>query len=454
MMSEVLLEDAINPPPSPASEEIAIAVRNVSKMYRIYDQPIDRLKQMVWRGRRSFGHEFWAVRNVSFEVKRGETIGIVGRNGSGKSTILQIIAGTLSPTEGEVEVNGRVTALLELGSGFNPEFTGRENVYLNGAILGVPRDEMEKRIDEIITFADIGEFIDQPTKIYSSGMVVRLAFAVQACLDPDILIVDEALSVGDMYFQTRCMAKIAELRKKGTSILFVSHAVDMVKAICSRVILLDRGHLVAEGHPDPVTDRYIALTMGGRNAPAEAPNDDLEQAEDIDTFSHVRSQVQPSFASRVTERFGNSKAEFIECRLFQNGRETDILQHGSDCEVHAWLQYNELVSDLGEVGVVVRTLDGLDLFAANSFLMREVYPPQHKGALVKIVFRFQVILSPGIYTVALGYRAPVQGDYVDKVYNAAVFRVETPDGRFLPFRFAIPSTFSFEEVSASETHGE
>lgn len=436
----VTLPIASDPQPSDQAE-VVIAVRDVSKMYRIYDRPQDRLKQMLWRGRRAYGHEFWALRNTSFEVRKGETVGIVGRNGSGKSTLLQIIAGTLTPTEGEVQVNGRVTALLELGSGFNPEFTGRENVFLNGAILGVSRVEMDARIDEIIAFADIGEFIDQPTKIYSSGMVVRLAFAVQACLQPDILIVDEALSVGDMYFQTKCMAKIAELRKQGTSILFVSHAVDMVKAICSRAILLDHGHIVAEGHPDPVTDRYIALTMGAKDAAATpAP---VEQ--DTDLVEH-RSLVQPQFDKRISERFGNGKARYIECQIFQNGHETDVLRHGSPCEIHGLLAYNETVTELGEVGVVVRTLDGLDLFAANSFLLREVYPPQLKGALVRIVFSFEVILSPGVYSVALGYRAPVQGDYVDKVYNAAVFRVETPDGRLMPFRFSIPSDFAFEVV--------
>lgn len=430
-------------------QESAITVQHVSKMYRMYDAPADRLKQMFWRGHRSYGQEFWALRDVSFEVERGETVGIVGRNGSGKSTVLQIIAGTLTPTEGQVQVNGRVTALLELGSGFNPEFTGRENVYLNGSILGIARDEMEQRIAEILAFADIGEFIDQPTKVYSSGMVVRLAFAVQACLQPDILIVDEALSVGDMYFQTRCMAKIAELRKQGTSILFVSHAVDMVKAICSRAILLDKGQVLAEGHPDVVTDRYVALTMGGQGHPSSATAQAAHHDESVASMSAYRSHIQPAFAARVAERFGNGKARYTECRLFQRGRETDVLLHGEECEVHAWLQYEETVADLGEIGIVIRTLDGVDLFAANSFFLRDVYPPQRKGMLVEITFRFQVVLTPGIYSVALGYRAPVQGDYVDKVYNAAVFRVETADGRFLPFRFAIPSSFAFNVVDAA-----
>jgi lipopolysaccharide transport system ATP-binding protein len=433
--------------PSATETEIAISVRGVSKMYRIYERPQDRLKQMLWRGRRKYGHEFWALRDISFEAHKGETVGVIGRNGSGKSTLLQIIAGTLMPTQGDVWVNGRVTALLELGSGFNPEFTGRENIYMNATILGISREEMKTRVDEIIAFADIGEFIDQPTKIYSSGMVVRLAFAVQACLTPDILIVDEALSVGDMYFQTKCMAKIAELRKRGTSILFVSHNIDTVKAICSRAILLDYGRVLADGHPDPVTDKYIALMMGQRDHQA-ASSATLVPPDLSSHPGEQRSLVQPPFEKRIGERFGNSKARYIECRIFQNERETDVVRHGSPCEVRALLYYHAAVPDLGEVGMVVRSLDGVDLFAANSFLLREVYPPQTQGALVEIVFRFDVILSPGVYSIALGYRAPVQGEYVDKVFNAAVFRTETPDGRLMPFRFAIPCDFEYQVVDS------
>jgi lipopolysaccharide transport system ATP-binding protein len=422
-----------------AGSDPAISVCGVGKMYRIYDRPQDRLKQMLWGRRRAYGREFWALRDISFEVAQGETIGIVGQNGSGKSTLLQIIAGTLAPTTGTARVNGRVTALLELGSGFNPEFTGGENVFINGAILGIPRAEMQRRFDEIVAFAEIDEFIDQPTKFYSSGMVVRLAFAVQACLMPDILIVDEALSVGDMYFQTKCMAKLAELRKQGTAILFVSHSVDTVKALCSRAILLDHGRMVMQGHPDAVTDRYLAILFdrAGQAASSAAGLPVPLRA--------VRSRVQPPFEQRISERYGNGRACYVECRIFQNGRETDVLLHGSLCEVHAWLSYHASVTEPGEVGIVVRTLDGIDLFAANSFLLRQLYPPQPAGALVRIIFRFQVILSPGVYSIALGYRAPIQGDYVDKVVNAAIFRVETADGRIMPFRFAIPCEFAYEQ---------
>src|SRR5690349_16399189 len=225
--------------PADIDADVALRVRDVSKMYRIYDNPQDRLKRMLFRRRRdSYGHEFWALRDVSFEVKKGQAIGVLGRNGSGKSTLMQIIAGTLAPTAGDVWVNGRVSALLELGSGFNPEFTGRENVFLNGAILGIPREEMERRFDDIAAFADIGEFIDQPVKMYSSGMFVRLAFAVQACLEPDVLIVDEALAVGDVFFTQKCFRRMGELIDRGTAVVLVTHDVAAVSQFCQQVMVL------------------------------------------------------------------------------------------------------------------------------------------------------------------------------------------------------------------------
>lgn len=245
---------------APEEKELVISVRNIGKMYRIYEQPIDRLKQMLlWRFRREYGRSFWALRNLSFDIRRGETVGVIGRNGSGKSTLLQMIAGTLTPTEGEIYVKGRIAALLELGSGFNPEFTGRENVFMNGAILGLSRSEMAARFDEISAFADIGEFIEQPVKIYSSGMVVRLAFAVAACVSPDILIVDEALAVGDISFQARCLDKIKQLTQAGTTTLFVTHDTGTFQNLCDYGYLLDQGCLFSHGRPAHVAMQYYEL---------------------------------------------------------------------------------------------------------------------------------------------------------------------------------------------------
>ena len=246
--------------------DIAIRVRDLCKRYEIYDDPKDRLRQSIMpslqklagRSPKQYFREFWALRDVSFEVRRGETVGIVGKNGAGKSTLLQLIVGTRAPTSGTVDISGRVTALLELGSGFNPMFTGRDNVYVNAAILGIPRDEVDRRFDEIAAFADIGLFMDQKVSTYSSGMYVRLAFAVQVCLDPDILVVDEALAVGDAYFVHRCFHRIRRLKEQGKTILFVSHDTGTVNNICDRAIWIDDGRLRMQGKPDEVTARYRA----------------------------------------------------------------------------------------------------------------------------------------------------------------------------------------------------
>ncbi|MGR9036734.1 MAG: ABC transporter ATP-binding protein, partial [Gammaproteobacteria bacterium] len=252
------------------SSEIAIKVENLSKCYQIYRQPHDRLKQSIYprlhklvgKTPKQYFREFWALRDVSFEIKKGETVGIVGRNGSGKSTLLQLICGTLNPTGGSIQTHGRIAALLELGSGFNPEFTGRENVYMNAALLGLSKREVEERFDDIIQFADIGEFIEQPVKTYSSGMVVRLAFAVQAQIDPDILVVDEALSVGDAKFQAKCFERLRQLKENGTSILLVTHSSEQVVRHCSTAILLNDGIQLEAGEPRRIVNRYMDLLFG------------------------------------------------------------------------------------------------------------------------------------------------------------------------------------------------
>ena len=228
--------------------ETVISINNISKIFEIYDKPAHRLWQMLFAGRKHFYREFQALDDVSFSVNRGECVGIIGRNGAGKSTLLQIITGTLQPTAGEIRTNGRITALLELGSGFNPEFSGKDNVWMNAAILGFSNDEINSKYQEIIDFADIGDFIHQPVKTYSSGMLVRLAFAVQVMLAPDILIVDEALSVGDMFFQQKCLAHLKKLLDRGTTILFVSHDTALVRSICHKAAYLKNGKLAAYGN--------------------------------------------------------------------------------------------------------------------------------------------------------------------------------------------------------------
>jgi len=243
------------------SSDIAISVKNLTKTYRLFDHPGDRIKQALTLGRVKFHKEFTALKDVSFEVKKGETVGIIGRNGSGKSTLLQLICGILKPTSGSVTVNGRVSALLELGSGFNPEFTGRENIYFQGAIMGFSKAEMDVKVDDIIAFADIGEFIDQPVRTYSSGMFVRLAFATAIHSEPEVLIVDEALAVGDIGFQQRCHEYFEHARKKGMTLLLVAHDMLLIRALCDDVILLRSGELQAIGDPEEVTEQYIMNSL-------------------------------------------------------------------------------------------------------------------------------------------------------------------------------------------------
>ena len=275
------------------SSEIAIKVENLSKCYQIYAQPRDRLKQFVLprlqriagKSPKQYFREFWALKDVSFEVKKGETVGIIGRNGSGKSTLLQMICGTLNPTGGTIQTNGRTAALLELGSGFNPEFTGRENVYLNGAVLGLTNDEIDNRFDDIASFADIGDFIEQPVKTYSSGMVVRLAFAVAVNVDPQILVVDEALSVGDELFQRKCYSRIETIKDKGATIIFVSHSASIINQLCDEAILINHGKILLRGAPRSITKKYhqllFAKTENENEVIASIKETRLDSAQDI-----------------------------------------------------------------------------------------------------------------------------------------------------------------------------
>ena len=264
------------------ASEVVLKVENVGKRYEIYEAPHQRLLQTLLRGRRQFYKEFWALKDVSFEVKKGECLGIIGRNGCGKSTLLQIIAGTLAPTIGRVSVNGKVAALLELGSGFNPEFTGRENVYMNGAIMGLSRAEMDKKFDEIAAFADIGEFIDQPVKIYSAGMMVRLAFAVQARIDASIVIIDEALAVGDIFFRQKCYTRLEQLKNSGAAILLVSHSMPDIEQHCERAILLNDGVPRFIGAATEATKHYYLLHQAQSTA-AAAPHPIADANESLPT---------------------------------------------------------------------------------------------------------------------------------------------------------------------------
>lgn len=287
----------------------AISVKNLSKCYQLYAQPIDRLKQFLWRGRRQYFREFWALRDVSFDIAKGEVLGIIGRNGAGKSTLLQLLCGTLNPTDGSVNVQGRIAALLELGSGFNPEFTGRENVYLSASILGLSQQEIDERFEAIVDFSGIRDFIDQPVKTYSSGMYVRLAFSVATSVDPDILIVDEALSVGDGEFARKSFDRIRAMKEAGKTILFCSHTLYQVEAFCDRVLWLDRGRLMNLGDPQDVVQCYSNILQ------------DNTEPED------TSSTVPPSdFKSTIVTPAPEGHARLNGIKVIVDGKESSNLE--------------------------------------------------------------------------------------------------------------------------------
>jgi lipopolysaccharide transport system ATP-binding protein len=311
------------------SSDIAVRVTNIGKCYHIYDNPRDRLKQFVLpkvksilRGElNNYYREFWALKDMSFEVKRGEVVGIIGCNGSGKSTLLQIICGTLTPTNGKVETFGRVAALLELGSGFNPDFTGRENVYMNAAILGLRKEEIDARFDEIVSFADIGDFIEQPVKTYSSGMFIRLAFAVVINVDPDILMIDEALAVGDAKFQLKCFRKLEEIRDSGTTILFVTHDTSTVKSFCSRAMLLNHGCQVADGEPKNIVMQYFDILFPKNSESVENEHENINEEDNKKTDNDDFAEeviINPSISDR-NFGLGGAILEYIKIKGINNG---------------------------------------------------------------------------------------------------------------------------------------
>jgi lipopolysaccharide transport system ATP-binding protein len=284
------------------SSDISIQVEGLSKCYHIYDRPRDRLLQMLRAGKQQYFREFWALHDVSFSVRRGETVGIIGRNGSGKSTLLQMICGTVSPSTGTISTQGRVAALLELGAGFNIEFTGRENVMLNAAILGFSSQDMQARMAEVLEFSELGDFLDQPVKTYSSGMYARLAFSIAIHVDPDILIVDEALSVGDARFVAKCMRRIKEIKEQGTTILFVSHDVGSIRTLCERVVWLDKGRLVEQGDVFPVTGRYMEFMFQDEQTEEEILHAEIESEQMSSIHANVEQEGDTPLALSTAAR--------------------------------------------------------------------------------------------------------------------------------------------------------
>ncbi len=357
------------------SSDFSIKVENLSKCYHIYDKPRDRLMQMLARGKKQFSREFWALRDVSFSVARGETVGIIGRNGSGKSTLLQMICGTVSPTSGVVHTRGRVAALLELGAGFNAEFTGRENVFLNAAILGVQQEEMESRMEKVLAFSELGDFLDQPVKTYSSGMYARLAFSIAIHVDPEILIVDEALAVGDARFVAKCMRRIKDIQEKGATILFVSHDVGSVRTLCERAIWLDKGHMVEQGNVFPVTGQYMEFMFKDEEAEEDTLREEIAQGAPV--------SVTPTESSSATATLEESNVALDARPVMHWGSHKGMIlsaavrdEHGVRKDVHAWEEVLDVVIEVYvplnisrehlSVAFSIKDLKGTDLIVSTT----------------------------------------------------------------------------------------
>ncbi len=420
------------------SSDIAITVSNVGKSYQIYDKPLDRLKQSFFRGKRQYYEEFKALDNVSFEVKKGETVGVIGCNGSGKSTLLQIICGTLSPTSGVVEINGRVAALLELGAGFNVEFTGRENIYMYASIFGLSKEEINARFDDIVAFADVGEFIDQAVKSYSSGMYVRLAFAVIVHLDADILVIDEALAVGDVFFIQKCMRFLRSFQEKGT-IIFVSHDSGAVVNLCDRAVWLHGGQVQKIGAAKNVCEGYLASSYGAAQSvitPTESVVDSVQERKGLKDMrmsfinsSSLRNDIRVFRFSDIAESFGSRGAKIIDARI------TDanliplswVVGGESVCVVIEILALKPIQSVI--VGFFIKDRLGQVLFGDNTYLDYCLKPvSMMPSERITATFSFDMpILPQGNYSADVAVADGIKEDHeqLEWIHDAFVLESQT-----------------------------
>jgi len=436
------------------NNDIAIRVSNLSKCYEIYSSPRDRLKQfviprllkLVGKSSKQYFREFWALQDISFEIKKGETFAIIGRNGSGKSTLLQMICGTLNPTKGNVETNGRVAALLELGAGFNPEFTGRENIYMNATVLGLTTSEIDERFDAITSFADIGSFIEQPTKTYSSGMVVRLAFSVAIHVDPEILIVDEALSVGDAYFAAKCAKIIQDIIAKGATVLFVSHDTSTVKSICSRALLLDSGNAQFLGDVNTAVEKYYSALIASQKSDKLQS---IEEQSNGEKFNDPKLNEQKlmladneSFNSMANfQRIQNGAANFLNVMILdENGQNIESISFGQKVTLRQIVKVNSPLDKLS-FGYHIRDKNGQDIVYSDTGIESNNHIESPSiGSIHIIDWTFKMNLREGNYVIASMASVPINlhvsdVDVVDFVPISARFTV-SKDGH-LPIYAAV-----------------
>ncbi|MDB9313047.1 ABC transporter ATP-binding protein [Spirulina sp. CS-785/01] len=437
--------------------EVVISLKNISKCFKRYHRPVDRLKELLFPGK-SRAELFWALQNIDLEVLRGQTVGVVGRNGSGKSTLLQIIAGTLTATSGTVQVNGRVSALLELGSGFNPEFTGRQNVFFNGRLLGLTRQEIEAKFDDIAKFADIGSFIDQPVKTYSSGMFVRLAFAVAINVEPDILVVDEALAVGDEAFQRQCFGKLRAIQERGGTIFFVSHAAPLVVELCNHAILLNQGNLILSGSPKEVVSQYQRLIYAplhrqqaicnellsakrngkvsslkgkvNQNGKTRSTTLTLEENNGTqETIDYSQDFYDPTLIPKTTSNYESNGAKIENPHLttLQN-RKVNVIRRGQTYIYKYQVKFSKQVYNV-RFGMMLKTLTGLELGGAVSHDLDHAIDVVYPDQVIQVAFKFRSSLQPNVYFLNAGVTGSIgEGEtFLDRCLDAAMFRIQPED---------------------------
>ena len=390
-----------------------IQVKNLTKMYKLYDKPSDRLKEALGLTKKKLYKEHYALRDVNFDIQEGECVGIIGTNGSGKSTILKIITGVLTPTQGEVKVDGRISALLELGAGFNMEYSGLENVYLNGTMIGFSKEEIDARLDDILEFADIGDFIHQPVKTYSSGMFVRLAFAVAINIDPEILVVDEALSVGDVFFQAKCYHKFEEFKKQGKTILLVSHDLSSVSKYCDRVILLNKGVKLDEGSPKQMVDLYKQLLVG--QDPVKQQEADKEKKAAVQSEGTGNFQANPNMLE-----YGNRMAEIIHFEVLDDrGMLSNTIEKGTEFKIRMKVHFNE---DIQEpiMAYTFKNIKGTEITGTNTMFEKAQVARSGAGDECTVTFTQNMDLQGGEYLLSFGCTGYKDGDFTvfHRLYDA------------------------------------
>ena len=408
--------------------DYTVKVDQITKTYKLYKNNIDRVKEVLTPFKKQYYKEFQALQNISLTIKQGETVGIIGRNGSGKSTLLQIICGIIKPTVGNVDTKGRIAALLELGAGFNPEFTGRENVYLNAAILGVEDKIINERFENIVDFAGVGNFIDQPVKTYSSGMFIRLAFSIAVNVDPDILVIDEALSVGDAFFQSKCFSKFKEFQEKGITVLLVTHDLNAIVQFCSKAYLLENGQVYSFGNPKEVVDVYNRLVVDCTDTKIDTKKDKIicgnqtcnTPMKQLDSSDKNRFQINPD-----ENRYGNGMAKIFNAGIYDlKGKPVQTIIHGLTYEFKLEVKFlKDLTNPV--LAYTIKDLKGFDISGTNTLYKNIETGTVKKNDVMQVTFRHKNLLNKGQYLLSFGCAGFENGEYIvyDRRFDYLIFEV-------------------------------